>query len=645
MNFQTILTGILILLGAGVMLLSILGTRSLLTQLQQNTYLKSWRILLILMAFFFLGYVGASVLVFTEITQMLMVLVGVVFLFGALFVYLVVRIGSLTIGDLQQSMFSVDQLEAEVQARTADLTATNQELRRSETDLAQARDEALKANRAKSVFLANMSHELRTPLNAILGYSEMLQEDAEDMNEVEMVSDLQKIHRSGKHLLAIINDILDLSKIEAGRMTMYLDEFDLSLLLDDVLSTVRPLIAHNHNDLQATIDDNLGMMYADQTKVRQIMFNLLSNASKFTENGIVALDARRMLIDGAEQYAFEVRDSGIGMTSEQMQSLFQPFMQADSSTTRLYGGTGLGLAITNRFCEMMGGKIEAKSSPGVGTSFTVHLPVKVPPRQVESFSTGRLRPFGEQQVLIIDDDPIVRDLMQRFLVKEGFHAESASGGQQGIEMARQLLPDLITLDVMMPDMDGWSVLSQLKADETTADIPVIMLTMLDDRERGFSLGATDFVSKPIDRELLLRVIQRHQNPKTDASALIVEDHAPTREMLQKMLEKEGWAVDTAANGRIALEHTQARQPAIILLDLMMPEMDGFQFAVAFRKQAGVQHIPIIVITAKDLTEEDNRRLNGYVEMIVNKEAYSRDTLLNEVRQLAHQIKAETRQSL
>ncbi len=627
------------------MFLSMLGTRSLLTQIQQSKYLKSWQILLVLMAFFFLGYVGTSFLVFTEITQVLMILVGVVFLFGALFVYLVVHIGGLTIGDLQQTMFSMDQLEDEVETRTAELTAANQELRRSETDLAQARDEALKANRAKSVFLANMSHELRTPLNAILGYSEMLQEDAEDINAGEMVSDLQNIHSSGKHLLAIINDILDLSKIEAGRMTMYLDEFDLSLMLNEVLSTIQPLIAHNNNELKAIMGDNLGLMYADQTKVRQIMFNLLSNACKFTENGIVTLDAQRVQQDGLERYVFEVHDSGIGMTPDQMKQLFQPFMQADSSTTRLYGGTGLGLAITKRFCEMMGGKIEAKSTLDVGTSFTVSLPVNVPPRPTESLGTGRLRPFGEQHVLIIDDDPIVRDLMQRFLVKEGFHAELASGGQQGIDMARQLLPDLITLDVMMPDMDGWSVLAQLKADETTADIPVIMLTMLDDKERGFSLGATDFVSKPIDRERLLRVIQRHQSAKSDEVALIVEDHEPTRQILQKMLEKEGWQVDTAANGRIALEHTRNQKPTIILLDLMMPEMDGFQFAVAFRKQAGMQHIPIIVVTAKDLTEEDHRRLNGYVEMIVNKEAYSRDTLLNEVRQLAHQIKAETKQSL
>jgi CheY-like chemotaxis protein len=427
-------------------------------------------------------------------------------------------------------------------------------------------------------------------------------------------------------------------------MTMYLEEFNVGLLLGDVLGAIQPLILKNSNDLQARIDDTLGIMYADQTKVRQILFNLLSNASKFTKDGVVALDAQRLMVDGVENFVFEVRDSGIGISPEQMEKLFQPFMQGDTSTTRQYGGTGLGLAITKRFTEMMGGVIEAKSRLGKGSSFIVSLPVQVPPRQAEAFGTGQLRAFGEQQVLVIDDDPIVRDLMQRFLVKEGFHTEVASGGQQGIEMAQQLRPDLITLDVMMPDIDGWSVLAQLKADEETADIPVVMLTMLDDKERGFALGATDFVGKPIDRELLLRVIRRHQLPRHDAPILVVEDHATTREMLQRMLAKEGWQVITAENGRVGLQRAQEQKPALVLLDLMMPEMDGFQFAIEFRKEETMRNIPIIVITAKDITEEDQMRLSGYVETIVRKEAYGRDVLLNEVRELVNRALVDTHQN-
>jgi signal transduction histidine kinase/ActR/RegA family two-component response regulator len=537
MNFQTTLAAGLMALGAVIMVVSIYSTRKMLSRLQQSPYRPAWQTLLILMGLFLLGYLGSIYLVFAEVGQIMTILVGVVFFFGALFVYLVVRVGYLTIVDLQATAVSKDQLEAEVQNRTAEISATNAELRQSQVELARARDEAMQANRAKSVFLANMSHELRTPLNAILGYSEMLQEDLSDMGETEMVSDLQKIHRSGKHLLNIINDVLDLSKIEAGRMTIHVSEFDLDELLEDVLSAIQPLVIRNGNDLQSLPHGKLGLMYADQTKVRQILFNLLSNASKFTEKGLVALDAQRQQVDGQESFVFAVRDTGIGMTDEQMKSLFQPFVQADSSTTREYGGTGLGLAITKLFCEMMGGHVEVTSTWEVGSTFIVYLPIHTPERYTETIASGKSG--NKRRILVIDDDPVTRDLMQRFLLKEGLQVELATGGQQGLEMAKQLQPDLITLDVMMPDMDGWSVLSQLKSDKTTADIPVVMLTMIDDKQRGYALGATDYLGKPIDRERLLHVVQRYQGwqQHDDAPILIVDDESATREMVRRMLQK------------------------------------------------------------------------------------------------------------
>ncbi len=637
MIFQTILASGFILLGAAVMLFSIFNTRKLLRLLHYSHYLKTWQVLMVLMAFFFLGYVGAAFLVFLDIGAVLLVLVGVVFFFGALFVFLVVRVGYLTIGDLQETTVTRDELEVQVSKRTAELMETNNTLLRSQEELAHARDEALKANRAKSIFLANMSHELRTPLNAILGYSEMLQEDLEDMGEEEMVSDLTKIHRSGDHLLNIINDILDLSKIEAGRMLLYLTEFDLGALLEDVLNAVQPLILKNNNDLQSLPFYGLGLMYADETKVRQILFNLLSNASKFTEQGIIALDVDRVERNGRSYFAFEVKDTGIGMSEEQADKLFEPFVQADLSTTRQYGGTGLGLAITKRFCEMMGGSIELESELDRGSIFTVYLPVQVAEPQPEPnfIPIGSIE--GGQRVLIIDDDPVVRDLMHRFLVKEGFNAEVATGGQQGIEMAKKLQPDLITLDVIMPDMDGWAVLSALKEHEETADIPVVMLTMIDDKQRGYTLGATDYLSKPIDRDRLLRIVRRlYGRDETDQNApvLVVEDNEPTREMLRRNLQKEGWQVLEAENGRIALEIVQEQTPALVLLDLMMPEMDGFEFVTEFRKIEHLKHIPIIVVTAKELTDEDQMHLSGYVERIIQKASYSRDALLGEVRKLA-----------
>jgi signal transduction histidine kinase/DNA-binding response OmpR family regulator len=633
MNFQTTLAAGLMALGAVIMVVSIYSTRKMLSRLQQSPYRPAWQTLLILMGLFLLGYLGSIYLVFAEVGQIMTILVGVVFFFGALFVYLVVRVGYLTIVDLQATAVSKDQLEAEVQNRTAEISATNAELRQSQVELARARDEAMQANRAKSVFLANMSHELRTPLNAILGYSEMLQEDLSDMGETEMVSDLQKIHRSGKHLLNIINDVLDLSKIEAGRMTMHISEFDLDELLEDVLSAIQPLVIRNGNDLQSLPHGKLGMMYADQTKVRQILFNLLSNASKFTEKGLVALDAQRQQVDGQESFVFEVRDTGIGMTDEQMKNLFQPFVQADSSTTKEYGGTGLGLAITKLFCEMMGGHVEVTSTWEVGSTFIVYLPIHTPERYTETIASGKSG--NKRRILVIDDDPVTRDLMQRFLLKEGLQVELATGGQQGLEMAKQLQPDLITLDVMMPDMDGWSVLSQLKSDKTTADIPVVMLTMIDDKQRGYALGATDYLGKPIDRERLLHVVQRYQGwqQHDDAPILIVDDESATREMVRRMLQKEGWEVMEAGNGRVALDLIAAQKPALILLDLMMPEMDGFEFVDQLRQDEDNRHIPVIVITAKDLSPDEQQRLQGYVERIVQKAAYSRDSLLDEVREL------------
>jgi CheY-like chemotaxis protein/nitrogen-specific signal transduction histidine kinase len=497
------------------------------------------------------------------------------------------------------------------------------------------------ASQHKSQFLANMSHELRTPLNAIIGYSEMLQEEVAELGQEDFLPDLQKINAAGKHLLALINDILDLSKIEAGRMDLYLESFDIVPMLCDVVTTVKPLVEKNANTLAVHHAADLGAMRADLTKVRQALFNLLSNACKFTMQGTITLEVGRDTVAGAAWLTFRVSDTGIGMTPEQMGKLFQAFTQAETSTTRQYGGTGLGLAISRHFCQMMGGDISVESALGQGSTFTIRLPAEVVDPKAETtpraevFQASTL-PEGVPTVLVIDDDPTVCELLQRFLSKEGFRVASAAGGEEGLRLAKTLHPVVITLDVMMPGMDGWAVLTALKADANVADIPVIMLTIVDDKNLGYALGAADYLTKPIDRERLAIILQKYRCAHPPCTVLVVEDDADTCDTLRRMLEKEGWTASEAENGRVALAQIAARRPDVVLLDLMMPEMDGFEFVAELRKRQEWRTIPVVVVTAKDLTPEERQRLSGHVEKILQKTAYSRADLLREVRDLMAQ---------
>jgi signal transduction histidine kinase/CheY-like chemotaxis protein len=498
------------------------------------------------------------------------------------------------------------------------------------------------AGRHKSQFVANMSHELRTPLNAIIGVTEMLLEDAEAAGQPEPIEALERILRAGHHLLNLINEILDLSKIEAGKMDLHFETFPIRAAVDEVVATVRPLAEKNGNRLTVECPEDAGTMHADATRVRQALLNLLSNASKFTERGSVRLTVARTREDGRDWITFEVADTGIGMSPDQMAKLFEDFTQGDSSTTRRYGGTGLGLAISRRFCRMMGGDIDVRSELDAGSTFTIRLPAEA--AAVEGAGAARERgaaidaaspsvPGTAPTVLVIDDDPTARDVMERFLMKEGFRPRLAAGGVEGLRLARETRPAAITLDVMLPDLDGWTVLAALKGDPALADIPVIMVTILDEPTKGYALGAVDYMVKPIDRERMAAALHRLCSHARTRRVLVVEDDPLVREVILQMLTEYGWTADAADNGRVALERVAVAPPDAIVLDLMMPEMDGFEFLAELRREPAWRAIPVLVVTAMDLTREDRRRLNGGVQHIIQKGAYNRDILLREVARL------------
>ncbi len=495
------------------------------------------------------------------------------------------------------------------------------------------------ASKHKSQFLASMSHELRTPLNAIIGVTEMLLEDARDFKREDELEPLERVLRAARHLLALINDILDLSKIEAGRMDLHLESFPLAPLIEDVAKTIEPMATKNANRIVVDCPPDLGTIHADQTRFRQALLNLASNATKFTEKGTVTIAARPQQRAGRDWITIAVTDTGIGMTEEQMGRLFQEFSQADSSTTRKYGGTGLGLAISRHFCRMMGGDITVESEPGKGSTFTIRLPRIVRSDEMLVTETRaeapRARPIAEEAeeplVLVVDDDETVRELVVRHLERAGFAAVAARGGQEGLRLVRELRPAAVTLDVMMPDLDGWTVLAAIKGDPALASIPVVLMSIVDQKNRGYALGAADYLVKPVDRGKLVETITAICGSSA-GRALLVDDDEVVRRGVRQTLEPIGWKVTEAENGRVAVEALDAARPDVIILDLMMPTMDGFEFLDQLRGRPDWQDIPVVVITAKDLSDEDRDRLNGGVERIIQKS--DRDEML---RQLSREI--------
>jgi len=557
-------------------------------------------------------------------------------------------------------------LEEIVQKRTQSLEEQTHELKQevayrrlAEESLVVAKEEAERAARAKSDFIANISHEFRTPLNAILGYCEILQYETKKFNRPDIIEDLKSIEVSGRHLLVLFNDILDFSKIQAGKMDLNLEDFKVLSLVEDVMSTIRPLARKNRNTISVTSQGNVRTMFSDSGRVRQVLLNLLSNACKFTEDGSVSLKVSSETMDQTEWLTFSVADTGIGISQKMMPKLFKEFTQAENSTARKYGGTGLGLVISRRLCQMLGGDITVKSEPGKGTVFIAKLPADAtesgngtgvieasPSEAMTSLEAEEFQPHHPSEpqkedvpsdkniLLAIHNDPAECDLIRRFMEMEGFRVYTALNASEGLRLAHEVHPDVISLDVLMSEIEGWMVLSQLKEDPRLAPVPVVMLSVEDEKEKAIELGAADLLTKPIEWDQFLEVIKRQMNPRSIVSPiLVVDDDATNRGALCRVLRREGLVVLEAVDGNVAMEMIEAEAPGLIILDLILPEFNGFDVLSEISKNDNWQQIPIIVITAKELSNEELKRLKKEVDCIFQKGDYSRNDLLKEIHTL------------
>ena len=496
------------------------------------------------------------------------------------------------------------------------------------SEMETARDEARDASDQKTKFFANMSHELRTPLNAILGYGEMLYEDCEDLGYDDLLPDLKKITSSGTHLLSLINNILDLSKIEAGKMELFVTSFEIENMVQTIKDVSEPLAAKNDNGFVINLDGAMGSMSQDETKLRQCLTNFLSNGFKFTKNGTVTLDVKARMEGDVEFVDFAVIDTGAGMSPEGVAKVFEEYTQAERSTSANYGGTGLGLPISKKFAEMMGGDVIVTSEEGVGSVFTMSVPRECPEYNEDEVDSNVINLDDQDNlVVLVDDDVAMHDLIKRTISKLNLTLLGATNSEKGMELIREVKPKLILLDVLMPGRDGWSLLKECKTDQELKDIPVIMISQLNQSNLASSLGANDYLTKPIDRSHFINTLKRIMGTDTqNQKVLVIDDDKDVRELLSRLLKDAGYRPIDARDGKEGLERTKD-EPALIILDLEMPRMDGFEFLDNYIKNVPEEkRAPVLVFSGKDLTDVQEDLLKERVVGLVKKDDVSMDKL-------------------
>ncbi|HEX9475935.1 MAG TPA: response regulator [Candidatus Dormibacteraeota bacterium] len=516
------------------------------------------------------------------------------------------------------------QLTAELQQRTTEMEV---ELFDRSQELQILNRELQAANKAKSVFLASMSHELRTPLNAILGFSELLIDDnADHFRPQARKQFLEQIHSSGEHLLGLINDILDLSKVEAGQMQLRYSTVPVAAAVGEAVAITEPMAAKKQISIHAD-STGAGDLVVDTGKLKQMLLNLLTNAIKFThDGGTVTVTATRL----PRSVEIAVADTGIGIAEADRGRIFREFQQLESDIDRPQQGTGLGLALTRRFALLHGGDVRFESEVGKGSVFTISLPL---PAVDAKPAAGAERPL----ILVVEDNPIAARLVTHIVERGGFRAEVATTGSEALRKAQELRPVAITLDILLPEIDGWEVLARLKHDQATSQIPVVVVSLVDNPDLGIALGALDYFVKPVRAADLLARLKSPSITRTSGRdaihVLVVDDEAANRDMLVGVLEPAGFRVIAASGGEEGIRLARDGHPDVVLLDLMMPDVTGFDVVEALRSDAATEQIPILVLTAKDLTDADKRQLNGHVSTVLSRRSTGTADLLGQLQQV------------